>query len=308
MTFKIEVPAKCILAGEHLILERGYAIVAPLHQYHLTLGYEPNKIKTMYTISAEGNHSLGIILWPAICKAYELLQKDPSKMTGFFDIQSTITPCGGLGFSAALCVAITEWIIYQELLPRSELFQFAVQLENMFHKQSSGVDIAGVTAKNIIKYFPNREISEMTTTWQPLLYISSSNETSFTGSCVKKVQELKKENPTKSEIIYEKMLQAVILIKGALEENNDASLYLLAQGLTIGNECFYEWDLVSLQLHNHIQQLKQHALACKVVGAGFGGHVLSLWKEPPPSDYPIKLYPLLLSSSKEELLVDHHGI
>lgn len=186
MTFKINVPAKCILAGEHLILERGYAIVAPFHQYNLTLGYESGKRKTMDLISAEANDSFGIILWPAIYKAYELLQKDPHKITGVFDIKSTITPCGGLGFSAALCVAITEWIIYQGLLPRSELFEFAVELENMFHKQSSGVDIAGVTAKNIIKYFPNRELCEMNPAWEPLFYISSSNESSITGACVKK--------------------------------------------------------------------------------------------------------------------------
>lgn len=193
MTFTIKVPAKCILAGEHLILERGYAIVAPFHQYSLTLSYEPSNIKATHLISAEESNSFGIVLWPAIYKAYELLQKDPNKITGSFDIKSTITPCGGLGFSAALCVAITEWIIYQGLLPRSELFQFAVELENMFHKQSSGVDIAGVTAKNIIKYFPNREICAMNIAWEPLFYISSSNESSFTGSCVKKVQELKKK-------------------------------------------------------------------------------------------------------------------
>lgn len=302
MTFKINVPAKCILAGEHLILERGYAIVAPFHQYNLTLSYESGKRKTMDLISAEANDSFGIILWPAIYKAYELLQKDPHKITGVFDIKSTITPCGGLGFSAALCVAITEWIIYQGLLPRSELFEFAVELENMFHKQSSGVDIAGVTAKNIIKYFPNRELCEMNPAWEPLFYISSSNESSITGACVKKVQELKKENPKKSEIIYEKMLQAVLLIQSALEEKNDESLHILAQGLAAGNECFYEWGLVSPQLHNHIQQLKEYALACKVVGSGFGGHVLSLWKEPPPSDFPIQLHPLILNSTKKEEL------
>ncbi|CEG56627.1 mevalonate kinase family protein [Legionella fallonii] len=295
MTFKVKVPAKCILAGEHLILERGYAIVAPLHRYHLTLSYEPHTIKTKYTISAEGNNSLGIILWPAICKAYELLQKDHNKITGFFNIKSTIIPCGGIGFSAALCVAITEWLIYQGLLSRSELFQFARQLEDMFHKRSSGVDIAGVTAKNIIKYYSNSEIIEMSISWQPLLYISSSDETSFSGPCVKKVLELKKENPAKAEAIYDKMLQAVILINNALENKNDASLDILARGLTMGNECFYEWDLISPQLHDHIELLKQHALACKIIGAGFGGHVLSLWAESPPVNFPIKLYRLSLS-------------
>lgn len=300
MSFKIKVPAKCILAGEHLILERGYAIVTPFKQYYLTLSHEPNAIKTMHTISAEGHNSLGIILWPAICKAYELLEKDSSKITGFFNIKSTIAPCSGLGFSAALCVAVTEWLIFQELLPRSNLFQFAIQLEDMFHKQSSGVDVAGVTAQSIIKYFPNREIKEMSTTWQPLLYISSSNETSFTGPCVKKVLELKKENPSKAELIYEKMLQAVVLINLALEEQKEASLRILAEGLTIGNACFYDWGLVSSQLHDHIQLLKQHALACKIIGAGFGGHVVSLWDSPPPSDFPIKLCPLPLNVLKRE--------
>ncbi len=297
VVFEVKVPAKCILAGEHLILERGYAIVAPFNHYQLILSYEASKIKTMHTISAEGNNSYGIILWPLIVRAYELLHKDPSTIKGFFNIKSTIPPCCGLGFSAALCVAITKWIIYQSLLPRSELFQFAVQLEDLFHKPSSGVDIAGVTARNIIRYSSNHELNEITT-WQPLFYISSSNETRITSSCVKKVQQLKNENPIKAEVIYEKMWQAVSLINTALEKKNDISLHVLAQGLTTANECYYEWDLISPQLHNHIQKLKQFALACKVVGAGIGGCVLSLWKKPPPANFPIKLIPLTIHTEK----------
>ena len=53
MSFSIKVPAKCIIAGEHLILERGFAIVAPFNLYHLELIHQPDAIKTMYTISAE---------------------------------------------------------------------------------------------------------------------------------------------------------------------------------------------------------------------------------------------------------------
>jgi mevalonate kinase len=292
MSFSIKIPAKCILAGEHVILERGFAVVSPFDHYDLTLSYKPGSMKTMYTISAEGYNSLGIILWPVVTKAYELLGQDVSKLTGEFDIQSSIPPGGGLGFSAALCVAVTEWLIYSGLIPRSRLFDFALELEHIFHFRSSGVDVAGVLSKNIIQYTSNREITVINPSWKPKLFVSSSKEMAITGSCVKKVMEFRKTNPERAKEIDDKMSSSTQLIKSALEAPEPEGIALLAQGLHLGNECFHDWELVSPQLAHHLDEVSQYAMACKVIGAGFGGHVLSLWEHNPPNNLPFKLHPL----------------
>lgn len=292
MSFKITVPAKCILAGEHIILQRGYALVTPFDRYTLTLSYRPDTIKTMYTISGEGNSTFNIMLWPIISKSFELLEKDASNLTGVFDIDSSIPPCGGLGFSAAICVAVTEWLIHEGLIPRSQLFDFAVTLENMFHGKSSGLDIAGVLATDTIQYFSNREIVAIKKCWQPNLYISSSGETSFTEPCVKKVRDMRKSDPIKANRIDDTMQTSAMLVKLALETEKPERLSLLANGLDLGNSCFYDWDLVSPKLHDHVTELKKHALACKIIGAGFGGHVVSLWENTPPENLPFELTPL----------------
>ena len=46
------------------------------------------------------------------------------------------------------------------------------------------------------------------------------------------------------------------------------------------------------KLNDHINILKKYALACKVIGAGYGGHVLSLWETEPQIDLPLKLHRL----------------
>jgi mevalonate kinase len=293
MSFNISIPAKCILAGEHLVIERGFALVTPFDKLTLNLTYTPNNIFTKNTISTWGNHALGIILWPVVQRACQLLEKDPSQLTGTFVIDSQIPPGSGLGFSAALCVAVTEWTIALGFQARSNLFAFATELENTFHIKSSGADVAGVMSKNVIQFFANKEIVDIRPSWQPMFYVTHSLEKSITFLCVEKVQNLRKSDPIKADAIYDKMSLATELIKLALESSNEKTrLNLLAQGMQLGNECYYDWDLMTPGLHQHIKELEKYTLACKVIGAGLGGHVLSLWDKPPPKDFPFPAYPV----------------
>jgi mevalonate kinase len=288
MNFYTEVPAKCTLSGEHSILRGGCAIVVPFDYYKLTLKYTLNEIKTMHTISAELGTSLPVFLWPVVSNALNLLGKNPSKLTGLFKITSTIPPCAGLGFSAALCVAVTRWVIHCGFLTESDLINFSIQLEDMFHGKSSGVDIAGVLANKPIQYFNNKEYIEIESKWNPNLYISSSDEHSFTESCIKTIDALRNNDPKRAKLIDDKMNTAALIIKLALETKTADRLSLLSYALNMGNECFYEWGLVSKKLDQHIMELKKYALACKVIGAGFGGYVVSLWENNPSNKLNMK--------------------
>lgn len=292
MSFYTHIPAKCTLAGEHALANQGFGLVMPFNQYGLSLRYKPDPMKTMYSVSAEGNNALQIILWPVIRQAMEQLGEDCTQLTGLFEIQSTIPPCAGLGFSAAICVAVTKWAIHMDFLPQTDLFEFAVKLEDIFHGKSCGMDIAGVLSKEIVQYFYTGKRVEIKQQWRPHLYVSSSDETCFTESCQVSIQHLRDAEPDLAMAIESNMLSSSNLIKLALETDADEGLALLKHGLDIGNECFYDWGLVSPKLDQHVSALKKHALACKIIGAGFGGYVLSLWNDTPPKGLPFQLYKL----------------
>lgn len=291
MDFKIDVPAKCILAGEHTILHSGFAIVSPFKSYTLSLSYAYSDIKTAKTITGEFA-STPIYLWMAISKACELAGKDARELNGQFNLKSNILVGAGLGFSAALCVAVAKWAVYFGMINDTETFEFAVKLEDIFHGKSSGVDIAGVLSKQIIQYTNTREIHPISPTWHPKLYISSSGEYSITERCVALVNKFRQEHPTEASAVDTKMINASKQILHALQKNDNESFELLAYGLNEGNECFYKWGLVSEKLNAHIQQVKQYAYACKIIGAGYGGHIISLWKDEPPKNLPFKLVKL----------------
>lgn len=293
MMFQTRIPSKCIIAGEHTIIKRGFAVVAPCHRYYLSLKFTPNDIPTVSSISGEGYNSTMVILWPVVEHAFEILGKDPSKLTGCFQVKWSIPPCGGLGFSAALCVAVAKWVVHYGMLAESDLFNFATHLEDSFHGKSSGVDIAGVLSDGIVQYFSTREIQPISLQWLPKLYVSSSGEQSISERCIKKVIHLRETEPQRARVVDDNMMLACAMVKNALESPEGKGLPLLASALQLGNRCFYDWGLVSPALDKHLQRLQEHALACKVVGAGFGGHVLSLWDKAPPSDLGFDIFPLV---------------
>ena len=244
MSFETHLPAKCILSGEYTILKKGFAIVCPFEKYELSLSYTPGDIKTVRTISGEGFDSMLIILWSVVTQALEYLGEKPNELTGTFKIKCSIPPCSGLGFSAALCVSIAEWAIYCGYISKENLFDFALKLEDNFHLKSSGVDVAGVMSKKVIMYSATREITNLALAWHPYLYISSSGEQSITKHCMERINELNKTEPERVTNAEEKMRVASIKTKEALESDNNNRLALLSEAINMGNECYYEWDLV----------------------------------------------------------------
>lgn len=293
MDFHIQVPAKCTLIGEHVINQRGFALVAPFKHYQLSLSYSPDSSKTSQSMSGETS-SLSIILWPVVCKALELLHKNPRHLRGSFKLSCTIPPCSGLGFAAAFCVATAAWAVYCGYISQDKLFDFALQLQQVFHNKNRGLDIAGVMAKSIIKFESDKKINNLDLTWQPLLYISSSGEQTITDSNDTRIRQFYGNNSSVIAMIDDHMLEASRLANLGFSQNDyQRGLTLLTEALNLGNQCFYDWQLVSDTMEQHLQQVRQYALACKVIGAGFGGHVVSLWREKPPAQLPFKLYRLM---------------
>lgn len=285
--------AKCILAGEHAVV-RGYsAVVLPLHDLQVTMKYLATDTALNADYVGAYGESMLLMFWGTLKKAFELIDHDIEKKTGQLIIENNIPMCSGLGFSAALCIVIGRWFIDQGWLTEDKLFHFARELEDKFHQESSGVDIAGSIADEAVYYHRNSTPEYFNLSWRPKLFISYTDHISVTAEAVKTVKHLFETEPLIARRIDIDMAESALIAKEALCLQEDKGLSMLIDAMHKANDCFHRWQLVSEQLQNHIEMLSRYgALAVKPTGAGIGGHVLSLWAEEPKA-LPFELHRVL---------------
>lgn len=296
-TFQTLTHAKCILAGEHAVLRGCPALVLPVTQKTLTLFYQDNEEQSQALINSPYEEVFSLLFWHTLDKGLLNLHKKLrlSDIHGKFYLENNIEIGAGLGFSAALCVAITRWLIWEHWLRQKKLYAFAHHLEDIFHGKSSGVDIAGVMSNTLIHFEISGKIHEIQPQWKPKLYLSYSGISKSTDSTIHKVNALRKENPQFGNLIDKEMKKSVLLIEEALKNTEKDGLNTLVSALQQANHCFKEWDLITPDLQKHLDKLEElGAIAVKPTGAGAGGYVLSLWKKTPPQEILNELCPLHL--------------
>lgn len=286
----IKTHAKWVLAGEHAVMRGSNAIILPLIGYDLNLHYTPNDEPFQINFDGEYGETLRVLVWGAIHEALAKINIDLNTLTGKVDIHNHIPMGAGLGFSAALCVGIGRLLMHFEYLNEIELFDFAKHLEDLFHGNSSGMDIASVIYSKPISFNHSGTIKPMELTWQPNLYLSYSQQHSLTIDCVNQVTQLIKDNPELGKKIDNDMQSAVATITLALQADAKTGLPSLVNGMQKASECFRQWGLLNKSMEQQITALnKAGALATKPTGAGNGGYIISLWENMPPKDCGIEL-------------------
>ena len=286
--FELVVPGKWILAGEHSVLRGSEALVFPLPSRYLKLNYTPGPQDLELVLIGQNSAELELIIWSVLERAFTVLGIKRREMTGRVQLESHIALGGGTGASATLCVTITEWLHRLGYVADKDRFDFARGLENLFHGESRGVDVAVTLFQKPLVFTRNSGFSELRAKADVNLYLSYSGQRGVTKDCVEQVKTLFEKDPSAAKAIDEKMAESVRQLKTLLTEGG--TLIEWIKVVKKANSCFEDWGLLSESVKKHQNALLQAgALAVKLTGSGGGGYVLSLWESKPPGNLPFEM-------------------
>jgi mevalonate kinase len=276
---------KWILAGEHSVLRGAEALVFPFVGGKIQLAFQDGTEPLSLQFTGNKGQELELLSWGVIERALSRVGQNLSTVRGVLRIESNLPIGAGLGASAALCVVIGRWCMGQGWLTQNELYEFSRNLENMFHGESSGVDIAVAIANRGLAFTRHQRPLPLELKWQPKLYLSYCGQRGVTSECVSKVKQLIDRNPVLGEEIDRKMIEASRLGKLALIESDEADGFaVLIESIHLAKHCFEQWGLTNGAMGQHLQALSEAgAVAVKPTGSGGGGYALSLWAKEPPA-------------------------
>jgi mevalonate kinase len=266
MNGSVRTFGKCILLGEHSAVRAHPALVFPLSSRALDLSWRQSSGEGLAVDAGDFAPAFRAALGEALRLANAKLPAG----AWHFTLTSTVPPQAGLGSSAALSVAIAKFFTELKLLG-GDLYPFALELENLFHGKSSGMDVAAVLSAAPI-LFRAGSVEKLTLAWRPRLFLSDTGLRSSTKSCVEKVIAMNRPD------LDERNANAVLLGRQALGLENGRALLGVAMEEALA--CFRDWDLVPASVEAQLGELKKAgALAVKPTGSGNGGYLLSLWEE-----------------------------
>jgi mevalonate kinase len=294
-SFRTETTGKWILAGEHSVLRGSPALVFPLESRVLALEFLPASADGQLHLELAGQHGeeLQILFWGVLEKACELKKVARSIFSGQVKLTSEIPVGAGLGASAALCVAMSRWFAHLSIISSGEVAEFSRTLENLFHGESSGVDIAVAISGQPLRFVRGQAPEVLPTRkWTPGLYVSYSGQRGMTVECVNRVKKLIAEDAAKGHKLDAQMAEAVQMCEKALQLPQAEGEALLEKAFALAADSFTAWGLTGGVVQSHMNWLReQGAAAVKPTGSGNGGFILSLWASPPRLELREKLIP-----------------
>ncbi len=282
---RFSAQGKWILAGEHAVLRGCPALVFPIAKSGMTLSYEASSHPLHLKLEGERGEELKLLAWGVVENGAERLEHNLVEATGNLTLSSNLPIGAGLGASAVLCVVIARWFEHLGWIHSDKLYEFARGLEDLFHGESSGVDIAVALSNQGLRFVRGGEREPLLTTWSPRIYLSYSGARGVTSECVAKVKLLNSVNSSLGNDIDNRMRMAVDRAGRAMTSDRESRFGELAEAIEMAGSCFRDWGLSDGTMGEHLSWLRGHgAAAVKPTGSGGGGYALSLWRHAPPPD------------------------
>jgi mevalonate kinase len=270
---------------------RGHpALVFPAKTCYFEAEYRESSSKLHAVCESDQGEQMKMVFQGLLEKAVADLGHDRDELRGDLFLKNTIPLVGGMGASAAICVSVTKLLNHWGWVKEHDIFSFSKNLEDLFHGESSGVDVAIAMRARPLIYKTPGEFMDFDQAWKPHLYLSHCGKRGVTADCIRKVKKLWETNESLAQMIDLDMKRAFDLGHASLQKSNGTAEEL-QQAILLARSCFERWGLVSNELSAHMNELhKMGALATKPTGSGEGGFVLSLWREKPPQAAGFELF------------------
>ncbi len=280
--FQTRVPGKWVLAGEHSVLRGAPAVALPHPELGLSLAYDPHEKSESLSVNPPEANGILLELLSAMIENIQTQGLSFSQPQGRVQIESTIPIGAGLGSSAALCVALTQWVSSILEFGEEQKIELATRLEHRFHGKSSGMDVAVISARQPITYTMANGIQNIGVTSLPKFTFHDTGLRSRTSDCVLRVEKFREDTPQLGAHVDAKMEAASRFAIDGLAAfdagDRPAGLRLISDAMKQARECFYSWELVPGEARRLEESLlREGALAVKLTGAGGGGMVVALW-------------------------------
>ncbi len=293
------IPGKWILFGEHAVLRGGKAIVFPLMAQHLNLNYLKDEKAFKVQLDEVKSTELEQVIQSTIDRVLAMCDVRREQLTGTLVIDAHIEFGAGMGASATLAVGFTEFLIYLGYVKPHDAYTFAKNIEDIFHGESSGVDVAVTLSQKALIFERTKENHFLENVKLPKLYLSYSGVRGVTKDCVNQVKKLFETDPKSAAAIDQDMKSCS---DEFIAKHNSWTLKDWIFNIEKAQSCFNRWQLVPNEVKKHRQFLADHgAVASKLTGSGGGGYVLSLWENEPPQSMLSFLIPISLIPSSEKV-------
>ncbi|MFA5049834.1 MAG: mevalonate kinase [Candidatus Micrarchaeia archaeon] len=268
---------KIILFGEHFVVHNLPAIAGAISNKAIV-----KLIKSEKTEFFPGDHkTIPEMTYKCINNIFSAMNiKDKFKIY----LKGNLPTFGGLGSSAAFCVAIVRALDdeYSLHLTANRIIDYSYQGERAFHGNPSGIDNTISALGGVLKFTrgktPSENKFEKISLKSPLIVIIGiTGIFGPTSVMVAKVGDFKKNNPEKFENLSKKMIQIISNAQISLERREIEKLGRLMDE----NQILLKEIGVSIKENDRLIKIMKNAgaLGAKITGGGGGGCCTALAKD-----------------------------
>ncbi len=269
---------KVIIAGEHAVVYGGQALAAPLSRYvtFFCENYGPECHQTHFFIENKIDPQFEEILEQLWQKTLDLFGSDYIHIS--CKTSSSIPLGGGLGSSAALCVALIRLAekILQKNLNSQEKINFANTLETFFHGSPSGLDVSTSVFESLIVFEKGQVATPVTLSKDAnelfQFVLIDSGERSSTKDMIARGKNYFFGSAIRQDIIQNFNTETQKCLTALVEREPN----LLAQSFKTLESYLNAAGVVTPKMRSIIDKCEDlGCLASKPTGAGGGGYILT---------------------------------